>query len=89
MKIQRISDRLDGKNNVIVDDKGLEIISDDGKPLYRLTLVDGILVVMSGDYCVHENKHLDEVICVQSLGSNKVAIERKVFDSSKLESTKG
>lgn len=88
MKIQTFSDRVDGKDNVIdIDNKGLEILSDDGKALYRLTLVDGNLVVMSGGFCVHEDKQLDDVIMVQPLATNKVSIERKVYFSSELERT--
>lgn len=80
MKIQTFSDRVDGKNNAIdIDNKGLEIISDDGKALYRVTLIDGHLIVMSGGFCVHENKQLDDVITVQPLAANKIAIERKVY----------
>lgn len=80
MKIQTFSDRIDGKNNVIdIDNKGLEILSDDGKALYRLTLDDGKLVVMSGGFCEHENKLLDDVVLVQPLASNKVTIERRTY----------
>lgn len=80
MRIQTFSDRVDGKNTVInIDKNGLDILSDDGKALYRLTYLDGRLQIMSGGFCEHENKQLDDIILVQPLASNKVAIERKLY----------
>ena len=88
MKIQTFKDRVDGKDNAIsIDANGLEILSDDGKTLYRLTLADGNLTVIAGGFCVHENRQLDETIMVQPLSTNKISIERKTYISSELERT--
>ena len=86
MRIQKFSDRIDGKESIIdINKNGLEILSDDGGTLYRLTMENGKLMVVTGGFCEHENQQLDDVLLVQPLASKKVALERRVYVSNELE----
>lgn len=77
MKIRDSFATLNGDSTVYeMPSGGLEIVADDGRPLFGIRLKDGVLHIDSGMVCKHEGRMLDDRFAIKPVAANCVDIEK-------------
>jgi hypothetical protein len=61
----------------------LEIIADDGKTLFGISLEEGKIRIDSGNFCKHEGIVLDDRIEIHPIASNVVLASRPKYKRKK------
>lgn len=78
IKIRDLEAQLNGDDEVIcMPSGGLEIVGDDGKILFTITLKGNVLRVDGGNICRHEGKILDNEFLIEPRASNYINLIKK------------
>lgn len=73
MKIRDLHATLNGNKEITeLPSGGLEIIADDGRPLFSIRLQDNVLYVSSGMVCKHNGVMLDDSFVISPRAANCV-----------------
>jgi len=61
-----------------IPSNGLEIIADDGRTLFNVSLAnDGVLRVKAGHICQHYGKFLDDTFKIKPIATNLIELHRE------------
>ena len=81
MKIRDSQAQLNGDETCyVMPSKGLEIVADDGRTLFSISLKDNVLRVDSGAFCKHGGTLLDNEFLIAPHAANCVKLIKKVYE---------
>ena len=71
----------DDKTEHVMPSGGIDIIADDGRSLFSISLnKDGTLRVSAGHCCKHQGVLLDDVMILKPIASNCVTVARPPYE---------